>query len=80
LGRDQARGFCVFKEIPMAEVKVRKTRDEVKNELAVAKEARRVRAEKAAAYQVKYQADALARREKLAAEAAAPAAPKAEAA
>lgn len=50
----------------------RKSPAEVRNEGAVAKENRRLRAEKAAAYDVKYKADALARREKLAAEAAAP--------
>jgi hypothetical protein len=49
----------------------RKSSDDVRNQLTAAKEARRVRAEKTAAYDVKYKADALARREKLAAEAAA---------
>ena len=53
----------------------RKQPHDVRNEKTAAKEARRLRAEKAAAYDVKYKADALARREKLAAEAAAPAAP-----
>jgi hypothetical protein len=49
---------------------LRKPPHEIRNERTAAKEARRVRAEKAAAYDVKYKADALARREKLAAEAA----------
>ncbi|MBI3550034.1 MAG: hypothetical protein HY078_13430 [Elusimicrobia bacterium] len=43
----------------------------VRDERKTAVEARRVRAEKTAAYDAKYQADALARREKLAAEASA---------
>ena len=47
----------------------RKSPQEVRNEKTVAVEARRVRAEKAAAYDVAYKAAALARREKLAAEA-----------
>jgi len=50
---------------------LRKSPEDVRNELTTAKEARRARAEKTAAYDVKYKADALARREKLAAEAAA---------
>jgi hypothetical protein len=50
----------------------RKSPHDVRNEAVTAKETRRLRAEKAAAYDVKYKADALARREKLAAEAAAP--------
>ena len=50
----------------------RKSSDDVRNEGAAAKEARRLRVEKTAAYDVKYKADALARREKLAADAAAP--------
>lgn len=54
----------------MGETIVRKTAEEVRNELPAAKERRRLKAEKAEAYQVKYKADALARREKLAAEAA----------
>jgi hypothetical protein len=49
----------------------RKPAEAVRNERAAAKEAKRLRAEKTAAYDVKYKADALARREKLAAEAAA---------
>jgi len=48
----------------------RKPIEDVRNEAATAKEAKRLRVEKAAAYDVKYKADALARREKLAAEAA----------
>ena len=56
----------------MADAPIRKTPEEVRNERKVAKAAKLARAEKAAAYQVKYKADALARREKLAAEAAAP--------
>ncbi len=56
----------------MAEAKLRKSVEDVRNEGAVAKEKRRLRAEKAAAYDVQYKAAALARREKLAAEAAAP--------
>ena len=50
---------------------LRKSVLDTRNEKAAAVEARRVRAEKAAAYDVKYKADALARREKLAAEGAA---------
>lgn len=50
---------------------VRKSAEDVRNQGAVAKEARRVRVEKTAAYDAKYKADALARREKLAADAAA---------
>ena len=42
----------------------------IRDERKTAKEARRVRDEKTAAYDAKYKADALARREKLAAEAA----------
>lgn len=49
----------------------RKSPEDVRNEGAVAKENRRLRAEKTAAYDVQYKAAALARREKLAAEAAA---------
>jgi hypothetical protein len=49
----------------------RKPIEVVRGERAAAKEAKRLRAEKTAAYDVKYKADALARREKLAAEAAA---------
>ena len=47
---------------------LRKSVLDVRNEKAASIEARRVRAEKAAAYDVKYKADALARREKAAAE------------
>ena len=49
----------------------RKSAEDVRNQGAVAKAARLARAEKTAAYDVKYKADALARREKLAADAAA---------
>lgn len=64
------------KEITMAVPKEkRKSAFDVRNERTVAKENKRLRAEKAAAYDVKYKADALARRERLAAEAAAPAKP-----
>ena len=49
----------------------RKPAEDVRKEGAVAKEARRLRAEKTAAYDVKYKADALARREKMTADAAA---------
>jgi hypothetical protein len=49
----------------------RKSAEDVRNESSAAKEAKRLRAEKTAAYDAKYKADALARREKLAAEAAA---------
>ena len=52
----------------MSEKEVRKSPEDVRNEGAVAKEARRLRAEKAAAYDVQYKAAAQARREKLAAE------------
>ncbi len=51
---------------------LRKAPDAVRGELAASKVAKLARAEKTAAYDVKYKADALARREKLAAEAAAP--------
>lgn len=50
---------------------LRKSPLDVRNEKAASIEARRVRAEKAAAYDEKYKAAALARREKLAAEAGA---------
>jgi len=56
----------------MSTEKVRKSPQEVRDERKVAKEKKRLHLEKAAAYDVKYKADALARREKLAAEAAAP--------
>ena len=46
----------------------RKSAEDVRNQGATAKAARLARAEKTAAYDVKYKADALARREKLAAE------------
>ena len=49
----------------------RKSAEDVRNQGAAAKAARALRAEKTAAYDVKYRADALARREKLAADAAA---------
>ena len=49
---------------------LRKSVIDVRNEKTASKEARRLRAEKTAAYDVKYKADALARREKLAADAA----------
>ena len=49
---------------------LRKSPQDVRGEKAASIEARRKRAEEAEAYQVKYKADALARREKLAAEAA----------
>jgi len=52
----------------MAEEKPRKTPEEVRNEGTVAKEKRRLHAEKIAAYDVQYKAAAVARREKLAAE------------
>ena len=57
----------------------RKAREDVRNERKTALAARQARIEKAAAYDVKYKADAQARRDKLAAEAAtaAPAAPPA---
>ncbi len=47
----------------------RKSPQDVRNEKTAAIEARRVRAEKAAAYDVAYKAAAVARREKLAAQA-----------
>ena len=50
----------------------RKSAEDVRNERTVAIETQRLHLEKVAAYDVKYKADALARREKLAAEAAAP--------
>jgi len=50
----------------------RKSAEDVRAQSTVAKAARIARAEKTAAYDVKYKADALARREKLAADAAAP--------
>jgi len=50
---------------------VRKSAEDVRNQGTAAKEVRRLRVEKTAAYDVKYKADALARREKLAADAAA---------
>ena len=56
----------------MGKMETRKSSEDVSNEGATAKEAKRLRAEKTAAYDAKYKADALARREKLAAEAAAP--------
>jgi hypothetical protein len=49
----------------------RKSSEDVRNERSTAKAAKLLRAEKVAAYDVKYKADALARREKLATEAAA---------
>jgi hypothetical protein len=49
----------------------RKMPDVIRNERKAAVEARRVRAEKTAAYDEKYRADAQARRERLAAEGAA---------
>ena len=54
----------------MAQMEGRKSADDVRNEGKLAKEKRAARAEKAAAYDVAYKAAALARREKLAAEAA----------
>jgi hypothetical protein len=54
---------------------LRKSAFDVRNQKATALENKRLRADKAAAYDVKYKADALARREKLAAEAAKPAEP-----
>ena len=59
----------------MGEASKRKSVEDVRAEGAVAKEKKRLHLEKAAAYDVKYKADALARREKLAAEAAKPAEP-----
>jgi hypothetical protein len=56
----------------MAKEETRKSAEEVRNEGKVARENRRLRAEKTAAYDEKYKAAAQARREKLAAEAAAP--------
>jgi hypothetical protein len=55
----------------MAKKAQRKAIELVRGERAAAIEAKRLRVEKTAAYDVKYKADALARREKLAAEAAA---------
>lgn len=52
----------------MGKMETRKSAEDVRNEKTAAKENRRLRAEKAAAYDVQYKAAALARREKLAAE------------
>lgn len=64
----------------MAKMEGRKSSEDVRNEGEVAKTKHKAHLEKIAAYDLKYKADALARREKLAAEAAAPAAPAAPAA
>ena len=53
----------------MGKQESRKSVEDVRNEGKVAKENRRLRAEKTAAYDVQYKAAAQARREKLAAEA-----------
>lgn len=55
----------------MSKKEGRKSAEDVRAQSTVAKAARIARAEKTAAYDVKYKTDALARREKLAAEAAA---------
>lgn len=55
----------------MSKQETRKSYEDVRDEKTVAKAARIARAEKTAAYDAKYKADALARREKLAAEASA---------
>ena len=60
----------------MTTKELRKSAEDVRDEAKTAKAARLARAEKTAAYDVKYKADALARREKLAADGAAPAAPE----
>ncbi|MBI4422915.1 MAG: hypothetical protein HY554_04275 [Elusimicrobia bacterium] len=57
-------------EVTMGKMETRKSFADVRDEGKVAKEKRRVKAEKAEAYQLEYKAKALARREKLAAEAA----------
>jgi hypothetical protein len=56
----------------MAKMEGRKSSDDVRNEGEVARAKKKAHLEKIAAYDLKYKADALARREKLAAEAAAP--------
>ena len=57
----------------MAEPVLRKAFDDVKKEGQVAKEKRKAHFEKIAAYDVKYKADAAARREKAGTETAKPA-------
>lgn len=56
----------------MGEMKTRKSVEDVQNEGKAAKEKRRLKAEKTAAYDVAYKAAAVARREKEAAEKTAP--------
>jgi hypothetical protein len=56
----------------MAKMEGRKSSEDVRNEGEAAKTKHKAHLEKIAAYDLKYKADALARREKLAAEAAAP--------